>query len=138
MIAENLGSVDDSQREQRDTYYLLNQQEEPLNDEGYFYSGHVWYRGEVEVPTAFEGRDVNLLLGGLIHEGWVWINGEYVGHRPWARWWSHSAHPAEFPVGDKLRPGQPNTIAIRVLNDADERGGLYRRGFLYAPLEEND
>ncbi len=82
MIAENLGSVDDSQREQRDTYYLLNQQEEPLNDEGYFYSGHVWYRGEVEVPTAFEGRDVNLLLGGLIHEGWVWINGEYVGHRP--------------------------------------------------------
>ncbi len=128
------GAVETSAWEPRDTYYLLEQQEEPLNDEGYYYTGYVWYRGEIEVPAAFEGRDMNLLLGGLINEGWVWINGEYVGHRGWARWWSHSAHPAEFAIGDKLRPGQRNTIAIRVLNDSDEVGGLYRRGFIYAPV----
>lgn len=120
--------------ETRNTYDLLEQQEEPLDDEGHFYTGYVWYRGTIDVPAAFEGREINLLLEGLINEGWVWINGQYVGHRPWARWWSHSAHPAEFAVRRLLRPGQRNTLAIRVLNDPDEVGGLYRRGFFYAPL----
>jgi hypothetical protein len=129
-----LEDQDDDGWERRDTYYLLEQQEAPLDDEGNFYSGYVWYRGEFDVPVTFKGRAVNLLLGGLINEGWVWVNGQYVGHRSWARWWSHSAHPAEFAVGDKLRPGERNTIAIRVLNDPDEVGGLYRRGFLYAPV----
>lgn len=118
----------------RNTYDLLEQQEEPLDDEGHYYTGYVWYRGSIEVPARFEGRDIYLLLGGLINEGWVWINGQYVGHRPWARWWSHSRHPAEFSVGDTLRPGERNTIAIRVLNSPDEVGGLYRRGFFYAPV----
>ena len=129
-----LEDVDDSGWEQRDTYYLLEQQEEPLDDEGHFYSGYTWYRGEIDVPERFARREMNLLLGGLINEGWVWVNGKYVGHRGWARWWSHTAHPAEFNIGDTLRPGQRNTIAIRVLNDPDEVGGLYRRGFIYAPI----
>ena len=129
-----LEDVDDSGWEQRDTYYLLEQQEEPLDDEGHFYSGYTWYRGEIDVPERFARREMNLLLGGLINEGWVWVNGKYVGHRGWARWWNHTAHPAEFEIGDKLRPGQRNTIAIRVLNDPDEVGGLYRRGFIYAPI----
>ncbi len=131
-----LSGHDDTDWEMRDTFYLLEQQEEPLNERGFHYSGYVWYRGEIDIPERFVDRDVNLYIGGLINEGWVWINGEYVGHRPWAVWWSHSRHPAEFSVGDKLRPGERNTIAIRVLNDPDEVGGLYRRGFLHAPHAE--
>lgn len=120
--------------ETRDTFYLLEQQEEPLNKRGFHYAGYVWYRAQVDVPKRFKGRDVHLALGGLINEGWLWVNGEYVGHRPWARWWSHGAHPWDAAVGDKLKPGKPNTIAIRVLDTRDEVGGLYRRGFLYAPI----
>ncbi len=80
-------------------------------------------------PAFFAGQEVKLYLGGLINQGWVWINGDYVGHRPWAVWWNHSRHPAEFSVGDKLHPGQRNTIAIRVLNSPDEVGGLYSFAF---------
>lgn len=129
-----MADVDDSGWDQRDTYYLLEQQEKPIDDEGHFYTGYAWYRGEIDVPASFTGREMNLVLGGLINEGWVWVNDKYVGHRSWARWWNHTQHSAEFSIADKLRPGKPNTIAIRVLNDPDEVGGLYRRGFIYAPV----
>jgi len=60
----------------------------------------------------------------------VWINGEYAGHKPHAIWWMQP-HEFELDATKLLKPGK-NTIAIRVLNDA-EIGGLFRRGFFYSP-----
>jgi len=125
--------LDDSDWEKRDTFYLLEQQEEPLNERGNHYSGFVWYRTEFDLPADAKIETARLLMLGLINEGWIWVNGEYVGHRPWAAWWRLVLHPADFEIADKLRPGEKNTIAIRVLNDPDEMGGLYRRGFVYVP-----
>ena len=131
---------DDSGWDERDTYYLLEQQEEPLNEAGFHYDGYVWYRDSVDVPAEFEGRELTLRLGGtamggIINEGWVWVNGEYVGHNEHALWWRHGGHPAAFDVSEHIRAGEENHIAIRVLNDPDEMGGLYRRGFIYSPNE---
>ncbi len=80
------------------------------------------------------GEPVKFWCGGTINEGWVWVNGRYAGHKPHKLWWSHPHH-FELDVTDLIKPGQKNTVAIRVLNDA-EIGGLFRRGFFYSPTEE--
>ncbi len=126
---------DDTEWETRNTYFLLEQQEPLLNKRGYHADGYVWYRTELEVPASYEGRDLALYLGGILNEGWVWVNGDFAGHREELLWWSRaSTEGLSLPVGNLLRPGERNTIAIRVLNHPDEVGGLFRRGFLYALL----
>ncbi len=127
---------DDQEWETRNIYYLLEQHEEPLNERGFHYDGYVWYRTEIDVPEEFDGRDIQLYLGGIINEGWVWVNGEFAGHREEMIWWTRaSTEGVSFPVGDLIRPGERNTLAVRVLNHPDEVGGLFRRGFLYVPVE---
>ena len=68
----------------------------------------------------------------MINEGWVWINGQYAGHRPW-KLWCEGRQGLEMDVDatGKVKSGQ-NVIAIRVWNNADV-GGLIRRGFLWSP-----
>ena len=117
----------------RDTYYTWDQQEKPLDEAGHDYDGYGWYRFTFDLPDTFKARDIRLYLGGLINEGWVWVNGKYAGHKAHKLWWGR---PHEFDVDltPMVQAGQPNTVAIRILNDA-ETGGLYRRGFIYAPTE---
>ena len=43
-------------------------------------------------------------------------------------------HDFGFDVTKLIKPGQKNTITIRVWNKA-EIGGLYRRGFFWSPKE---
>lgn len=63
-------------------------------------------------------------------EAWVWINGEYAGHRPHRIWW-RGPHDFDLDVTKLVKPGK-NMIAIRIWNDA-EFGGLFRRGFFWSP-----
>ncbi len=123
---------DDSDWETRDTYFLLEQQEKPLDEHGFYPYGYVWYRAAFDVPAGIEDRDLTLYLGGIINEGWVWINGQFAGYQGHRLWWNHP-HDASFDVSGLIRPGGENHLAVRVLNDPDEMGGLFRRGFLYAP-----
>lgn len=124
---------DDREWETRNIYYLLEQQEEPLNERGFHYDGYVWYRTDIEVPETFDGREIHLYLGGILNEGWVWVNGEFAGHREEMVWWTRaSTEGISLPVADFLRPGERNTIAVRIMNHPDEVGGLFRRGFMYA------
>ena len=127
---------DDSQWETRNTYYLWDQQEEPLTPAGNDYDGYGWYRMKVQIPARFKGRELRLWVGGVINEGWVWVNGGYAGHRPHKLWWS-SPHEFEKDVSALIKPGETNLITIRVYNNGDV-GGMYRRGFLYAPVEGVD
>ena len=117
--------------ERRNTFYLWDQQEEPLTEAGDDWDGYGWYRMKVEIPRKWRDKPMHLWLGGVINEAWVWVNGAYAGHRPHALWWN-SPHELDLDVGELVEPGRINTIAVRVHNDA-EVGGLYRRGFLYAP-----
>ncbi len=117
----------------RNTYELWDQQE-PLEDpQGHDYNGHAWYRGEVNLPAAAATRPVRLWCGGAINEAWVWINGQYAGHKPFKLWWGRNQE-IDLEVTHLIRPGQVNTIAIRVWNEADV-GGLFRRGFFWSPNE---
>lgn len=125
---------DDKNWGTKNTFHSWDAQDKPEDAKGHDWDGYGWYRATVEIPAAAASKPMKLHLGGVMNEGWVWVNGEYVGHRDWKLWWAGRV-PLEMDVDvtGKVKPG-PNLIAIRVLNSA-ELGGLIRRGFLWSPKE---
>jgi hypothetical protein len=118
----------------KNTFYTWDAQDKPEDSKGHDYDGYGWYRVTVDVPKSAADKPLKLYLGGVINEGWVWINGQYAGHREWNLWWAgRDALEMEVDVTGKVKAGE-NVIAIRVWNNA-EIGGLYRRGFLWAPKQ---
>ena len=125
---------DDSDWGTRNTHLTWEAQEEQISDRGHHYDGIGWYRGTFTVPKKFEGKPVWFHSGGGLNEVWVWINGEYVHHEPHKVWWWWN-HKFDTDITDAVRPGEVNTIAIRVWNKA-ELGGLIHRGFFWSPTDE--
>lgn len=124
---------DDSAWDMKNIFLTWDQQDSPEDAVGHDYDGYGWYRAGFDCDKAFAGKPVRLYLGGIINEGWVWINGKYAGHRPHTLWWSGRLS-MDIDVTNLLRPGERNTIAVRVWNNA-EIGGMLSRGFLYSPIE---
>jgi hypothetical protein len=102
---------------------------------GYPYTGIVWYRLKVDVPAAAAGRKAVLVVPTLTTEGWCWVNGRFVGYRPYLEAYIRPS-TMECDVGAALTPGATNEIVLRVntsLSEAQAAEGLYGRAFLYAP-----
>jgi hypothetical protein len=102
---------------------------------GYPYIGHLWYRFALDVPGAFQGKQIMLCVPVVVTEAWCWVNGQYAGHRPYQEAY---VRPAEFEIDitPLVRPGQTNHIAIRVdtsLSPAQAAEGIQSRVFLYSP-----
>jgi hypothetical protein len=115
--------------------YGWDTQNEPgmVDEKGHPYRGLTWYQFDVKVPES--AKDKQVLLHGLavVNEAWVWVNGRYVGHRPYIGVWFRP-HTLEMDVTKVLEPGKTNRITIRVLCNWDVWGanGIYERLFLYA------
>jgi len=124
-------NFDDAKWDKKNTFLTWDQQDPPESAAGHDYDGYGWYRTTFTVDKQFAGKPVKLYVGGVINEAWVWVNGQYIGHRPHRLWWSGNRE-VEMDVTAAMKPGQANTVAIRVWNDA-EIGGIYRRGFFYSP-----
>lgn len=88
--------------------------------------GYSWYRCVVDVPAAWQGKDVELFIEPVDDAREIYINGSKVG--------AFGSFPPEFRSGlgepDRHRVdsktlvfGQPNAFAIRVF-DSDGRGGF--------------
>jgi hypothetical protein len=69
----------------------------------------------------------------VVNEAWVWVNGQYAGHRPYQAPWSRP-QSVELDLSPFLRLGQRNQITFRVLNNIEVFGasGIYERMFLYS------
>lgn len=107
-----------------------------LDREGHPYVGNLWYRLRVDVPQAAAGREVRLCIPMVSTEAWCWVNGQFVGYRPYREPYIRPAD-MECDVTAALRPGQTNVIALRVNTSLSETAvaeGLYSRAFLYAPI----
>ena len=127
-----LPSCDDGAWETKNTYLTWDAQDKPEDAAGHDYDGYGWYRVTVEVPRSMVDKPLKLHLGGVSNEGWVWVNGNYAGHRAWKDWCcGRDASEMDVELTGKVVAGT-NVLAIRVWNSADI-GGLYRRGFLWAP-----
>lgn len=71
------------------------------------FSGQMTYEKIVEVPAALLAERVLLDCGQVGVTAEAWVNGAYVGARPW--------QPYVFDVSKHLHPG-PNQLKIRVAN----------------------
>lgn len=125
-------AFDDQAWGKKNTFICWEAQDAPEDAKGHDYDGYGWYRATVDIPTDAAGKPLRLFLGGLMNEGWVWVNGEYAGHKAFEIWWMHD-HELDVDVTKLVKPGR-NTVTIRIWNNADV-GGMYRRGFFYAPKE---
>ena len=119
----------DSDWGSKNSYLTWDAQDEPEDEVGHDYDGYGWYRFTVDVDGEFKGKPISLFCGGAVNEAWVWVNGEYVGHREHVIWWM-GRNEIELDVSEFVRPGK-NTIAIRIWNDA-EIGGMFDRSFLWS------
>lgn len=105
--------------------------------QGHPYSGYIWYRLNVDVPESAKAKKIVLYAPTLEQEAWVWVNGKYVGHRPFEDTWLRPT-VMELDVTDAIEPGKSNTIAIRIgtsFAPSQMPGGVVSRLFLYTPKE---
>jgi len=78
---------------------------------------------------------VSLYAPAAETEAWVWVNGKFVGHRPYIEAYIRP-NIIDLDVTDALVPGKKNVIAIRLHTNyqpAQMSAGLVSRLFLYEP-----
>lgn len=107
-------------------------QHEPFRAEygsgnGYAAGGIAWYRRSFAVGPEHKGRVARITFDGVYDHAQVWINGHYVGGRPYG----YSSF--EFELTRHLKTdGSPNLLAVRVdhSRQMDSRyftgSGIYR------------
>jgi beta-galactosidase/beta-glucuronidase len=109
-----------------------------LDKVGYPYMGAMWYRLKVDVPASAKGKKIKLYCAAAETEGWVWVNGRFVGHRPYIEAYIRP-NPIDMDVTDALVPGKTNVIAIRLHTNyvpSAMAAGMVSRLFLYSPKED--
>jgi len=92
-------------------------------------TGIGWYRKEFTAPANFKNRIINIEFDGVYKNSEVWVNGHYLGIRPYG----YSSF--SYDIGNFLKAGK-NIIAVKVDNSAqpDSRwysgSGIYRNVWL--------
>jgi len=88
------------------------------------YSGYAWYRRSVTIPADWKGKNLFLNLGRIDDKDWAYLNGVPIGQTTDTpgQWISSVFRSYEIP-GGIVKFGQPNVIAIRVL-DMRGLGGI--------------
>lgn len=97
------------------------------------YNGYAFFRRGILIPEEWRGQPLLLYIGSVDDYDWVYINGHLVGHTGQERenWWE-APRIYEIPP-EIVKPGQENTICIRVYDRGGE-GGV--GGPLFITLKE--
>lgn len=100
---------------------------------GYTYSGIGWYRKHFKTAPGFTGKKVWVLFDGVYRNSEVWINGHYLGIRPYG----YSSF--YYDLTPYLKPaGQENIMAVKVNTSEQPNSrwytgsGIYRHVWLIA------
>jgi len=98
------------------------------------YTGHMWYRTEVDITAAQAADKINIRFPGIFNSSWLYVNGDLVNYRfQGAMWWRNNyKFEWDADLTGKLKPGK-NTITVR-LHNPHHFGGIFRRPFLYKPV----
>ena len=95
----------------------------PINVPGYWedqgvkdLNGIVWYRREIDVPTAMIGRPATVFLGRIVDADELYINGKSVGRTTYM----YPQRRYKLPA-DVLKAGK-NTLVVRVTNNSGKGG----------------
>ncbi len=94
------------------------------------YDGQAWYRVAFTPPESARGKKLMLAFGAVSDEASVYVNGEQC----YASRFGDNIRHRRFvlDVSDLLKPGEPNTIAVRVWNTG-WCGGIWKNVKLIAP-----
>ncbi len=89
------------------------------------WAGIGWYRKSFESLESDAGKRVFVEFDGAMSGTTVWLNGEPIGE------WPYGYSSFRFELTDHLKPGESNTIAVRLDNKPESSrwypgGGIYR------------
>ncbi len=87
------------------------------------YSGYAWYQKSVVIPVTLKGKVLYLNLGRIDDMDWAYLNGTPIGQTTTTAQASSDIRRSYRIPGDAIRFGQPNVIAVRVL-DTRGAGGI--------------
>jgi beta-galactosidase len=83
-----------------------------------------WYRRELAIPAADQGRRVAIELDGVFRDSVVWVNGHYIGRE-------HSGYSSvRYDISSYLNYGGRNVVAVRV-DATGEEGWWYEGAGIY-------
>ena len=97
---------------------------------GYLPTGIGWYRKNFHVPESDRDKVVVLEFDGVYQNSEVWINGQYLGLRP------YGFVPFSYELTPHLNIGGDNVVAVRVDNSKQTNcrwytgSGIYRHTWL--------
>ena len=127
---DNIG-VKDKWWEATLTHWFPITTEMPWDDQGYrTYDGYAWYRQEFDAPPLPSGKKIYLAFGAVAHGAEVYVNGQLAGRYHMDGWAYSAGHPWKkrflIDVTGKLRGGQKNAIAVRVVDYGTYAGGIWK------------
>lgn len=106
-------------------------QDAPAKGQGGFLpTGVGWYRKHFTVPESYNGRKVGIEFDGVYQLSEVWINGQYLGKRPYGYIGFH------YDLSHHLKYGGENVIAVKADNSHQPNcrwysgSGIYRHTWL--------
>ena len=99
---------------------------------GHVLGGTGWYRKKFVVDNVDTGKLISLYFEGAYMESDVWLNGHHLGYHPYG----YTGFTYDI-TKHYLRNGQPNILAVRVVNRGKNSrwysgSGLYRHVWLIA------
>lgn len=89
-------------------------------------NGAVWFRKEIEVPKAMVGQPAKLVMGRIVDQDFVYVNGEFVGTT------GYQYPPRRYEVKPTILKEGKNTIAIRVINNIGSGGFVLDKPYYLA------
>lgn len=112
---------------------LYAQAQGVLHPDGQAFTGHSWFRTEIDMAKRDATKPVHLRFPGLFAEAWLYVNGRLVAYRPQKSMWWHNSYAFDWDVdlAKKLKPGR-NILVVRNYNK-HHVSGMFRRPFLYRP-----
>ena len=127
---DNTG-VEEKWWEGNPTHWFPITSELPWDDQGYrLYDGYAWYRQDFDAPTLPPGRKIHLAFGAVAHGAEVYINGDLAGRYHMDGWAYSPGHPWKkrflIDATSKLRGGENNAIAVRVVDYGTYAGGIWK------------
>jgi beta-galactosidase len=97
---------------------------------GYLPTGMGWYRKRFRPPASYKDKQLTIEFDGVYQNSEVWINGQYLGKRP------YGYVPFFYDLTPHLAFGRENVIAVKVDNSHQTNcrwysgSGIYRHTWL--------
>jgi beta-galactosidase len=92
---------------------------------GFATGGTGWYRKHFVVPAEQKGQRIIIRFDGVYSNAEIWNNGQSIGKQ------SYGYSSFEFDITEKIRFGETNLIAVKVMNEGENSrwytgSGIYR------------